>query len=819
MTTEAALPPRAEDLTLVEQVALLSGQDFWRTQALPDRNVPAVLLSDGPHGMRVQAQGSDHLGLVSSQSATCFPTGVTLASTWDEDLARSVGEAVAKEASALRVGVVLGPGLNIKRHPLCGRNFEYFSEDPLLSGRMAAAVVAGIQSQGVGACIKHFAVNNQEYHRFVVDAVVDERTLREIYLRGFEYVVRSAKPWAVMAAYNSVNGTTCTENTRLLNDILRGEWGFDGIVISDWGATRDRSLGVAAGMDLEMPNSGGISDQDVVAAVREGRLPESAVATSAQRVLDLAAKAHLAERDVSLEQIREPHDLLARRVAAEGTVLLANNGLLPLAADVDIAVIGAFAEKPRFQGAGSSMVTPTSVTTALAAFQSRGIQVTYARGYDPDGTATDPDLLAQAVQVAANSDVVILLVGLPGSLESEGFDRDHLRLPLQHDELIARVCKANRQTVVALSNGAPVLMPWRDAPAAILECYLGGQASGAALVDVLVGDVEPGGRLAETFPVRQQDIGSDPFFPGLPHQVEHREGVFVGYRHHVTAGVAPAFPFGHGRGYTHFSWTNIAVDRDLLTAGHDLRVSLTVTNAGLRAGSDVVQVYLADKTKTVLRPARELGGFTKVRLAAGESRDVTVVVPGNAFAYYDSDASNWVVPSGEFEIQVAHSSEDLEQSLTISVRGDGSRPEAPAGAAPIASSDAEFAARLGGVLPTPRVDRPVTRDSTMAEIASTPGGRLVRRVVWRSMPLDEATRANSDAMRMMERTLDELPLRAAALLSRGRLTWRRVDTVIDLLNGRPLRALRRHLPSRGAKPWLGGKRQRNVDRPGSRPSA
>lgn len=772
--------PRATDLTLTEQVRLLSGQDFWHTQALPDAGVPSMMMSDGPHGLRAQQGAGDHVGATAARPATCFPTAVTMASTWDEQLLVEVGQAVATEARALGVGLVLGPGLNIKRHPLCGRSFEYLSEDPLLSGRLAAALVTGIQSRGVGACLKHYAVNNQESHRLVVDAVVDERTLREIYLSGFEHAVAAGGPWSVMAAYNSVNGRPCTTSRRLLTEILRDEWGFDGLVVSDWAATVDRVRGLEAGLDLEMPGSAGISDGDVVAAVQDGRLPADAVAACAQRVVDLVGRA---PRDAVGTIPVDSHDALARRVAADGSVLLRNDGLLPLPPGASVALVGAFAQTPRYQGYGSSVVTPTRLTSTREAFAARGMDVSYAAGYDPGSSPPDQALIDEAVDAARAADVAVVVVGLPGSHESEGFDRDHLRLPPQHDALVWAVCAANPRTAVVLSNGAPVVMPWRDQPAAILEAYLGGQAGGAALVDVLLGDREPGGRLAETFPVRQADVPSDPFFPGDPHQVQYREGLFVGYRHAVTGGAQPAFPFGHGLGYTTFTWEDARLDRTSVGAGEGVSVSVRVTNTGDRAGSDVVQVYRHDRTGVVLRPRRELVGFAKVRLDPGESATATIDVAPRAFAFYDVAAADWRVPSGPYALEVARSSVDVVHTLELAVTGGVTSAPEPPSTAPVAYSDEDFARRLGRPIPEPRPVRPFTRDSTLGEVRATRLGGLLHAVLSARGP----AQVDEDAP-MVERSLEELPLRAAALFSQGRITWARLDLVLDLLNGRPAQA-------------------------------
>ncbi|WP_206074566.1 glycoside hydrolase family 3 C-terminal domain-containing protein [Antribacter gilvus] len=778
--------PPASDLTLDERVSLLSGSGSWLTQPLPDHDVPAVVLSDGPHGLRYQRGAGDHLGIGRSEPATCFPPAVTLASSWDEDLAAEVGRAVGAEARALGVGVVLGPGLNIKRHPLCGRNFEYLSEDPVVSGRMAAALTEGIQSQGVGACLKHFAANNQESHRFVVDVVVDERTLREIYLAGFEHAVRHARPWTVMASYNLLDGLHTTEHPGLLTQILRDEWGFHGLVMSDWAAVHDRAAGVAAGLDLEMPGSRGLFDAEVHEAVRTGALAEGAVTTSAQRVLDLVARAPQPDDapGVVPDHLREADDALARRAAAAGTVLLRNDGLLPLAPGTRLAVVGAFAEEPRYQGAGSSQVNPTRVTSALDELRARGVEVTYARGYDPARSADDAALLAEAIDVAAAADVAVVLVGLPAVRESEGFDREDLALPAQHDALVTAVAAVNPRTVVALSNGGPVLLPWRDRVAAILESYLGGQAGGAALVDVLFGDAEPGGRLAETFPARQEDVASDPWFPGHPHMVEHREGLMVGYRHHVTSGIEPAYPFGFGLGYTTFAWDGAALDREILTPGDGATVTVTVTNTGGRAGSDVVQVYVHDATGVVLRPRRELAGFAKVHLAPGESREVQVRVPARAFAFYDAGAPGWRTPVGRFEVEVARSSADVVATLPVEVEGGVTSAPEPADAEPVARTDEAFARRLGRPVPTPRPVRPFTRDSLVGEVAArTRLGALLQRAIVRRTPVDES---DDEATRLMyERSTRELPLRAAAIFSQGAIDLPTLDALIAAMNGKP----------------------------------
>lgn len=776
--------PAAADLTLDQQISLLRGGDFWHTQAIPDKEIPAATLSDGPHGLRLQVDAAgDNLGLAESHPSTCFPPAVTIASSWDTELAREVGAAVGAEARQLGVDVVLGPGLNIKRNPLCGRNFEYYSEDPYVAGRFAAAAVEGIQSAGVGACLKHFAVNSQEHVRFIVDAVLDERTLREIYLAGFEHAVKVAHPWTLMASYNSVNGALASQNKELLTTILRDEWGFDGLVMSDWGAVYERPEGVAAGMDLEMPGGHTLSDGMVKDAVEADVLAREDVTRSAQRVLDLVARA---PRGATGRVDPDHHDLV-RRAGAASTVLLTNDGTLPLRRDAKIALIGAFAQTPRFQGAGSSQVNVTRTTTALDGFAEAGVEVTYAAGYDPTSAEPDDGLIREAVRVAGAADVAVVMVGLPPRYESEGFDRDSLSLPEQHDALVQAVAAANPRTVVALSNGAPVVLPWRENVAAILESYLGGQASGGALVDVLLGDAEPGGRLAETFPESINDVASTPWYPGTQlRQTLHREGMFVGYRHHVSGGPAPAFAFGHGLSYTSFDWSDASLSRDRLdveqlSAGEGLTVSVAVRNTGERAGSDVVQVYRVDRTGVVLRPRRELVGFAKVHLAAAESRRVDIAVEPRAFEFWDLDSGQWQCPAGEFELVLAKSSTDEGIALSVHITGGVTdcvdSPDRPQ----TAVTDAEFEARLGRLIPRPRPARPFDRDSTFAELATTPAGRVVRATAWRASGIAEST--DEASLPMMERGFNELPLRSAARFAAGRLDWGTVDAIVAACNG------------------------------------
>ena len=793
----ATLHARAAELvgrmSVDEKAALCSGRSFWHTEANERVGVPSVMLTDGPHGLRKQAAGGDHVGLDASVPATCFPTASALASSWDRDLLREVGVALGEQCVAEDVAVLLGPGMNIKRHPLCGRNFEYFSEDPLLTGELAAALVEGLQSQGVGASLKHFAANNQEAARVVVDAIVDERTLREIYLRGFETAVRTAQPWTVMCAYNRLNGVYCGEHEWLLNRVLRDEWGFEGLVVTDWGAANDRVLGLAAGLDLEMPASGGVNDRRLVRAVHAGTLAGEDLDRAATRNVALA----LAGADVRKRASGADHDAhhdLARRAAAESVVLLRNaDHLLPLAPDANVAVIGAFAKTPRYQGAGSSQVTPTRIDCAFDAIRAAasGAPPTYAPGYDPVRSTRDDTLIEEAAAAAEAASVAIVFAGLPGIYESEGFDREHMRLPEQHDRLIEAVCAANPNTVVVLSNGAPVEMPWVAAPAAIVEGYLGGQAGGGAVTDVLFGIANPGGKLAETFPVRQSDVAADRWFPGDGRQVAYREGLYVGYRYFDSAGAPVLFPFGHGLSYTTFQYTDLAFSSPAFEQGGRLDVTFDLANTGDRDGAEIVQLYVHHLESSVYRPEQELRGFAKVRLAAGETRSVTVTLDDSAFAFYDTGGGRWVVEAGEVEVRIGASSRDIrlvrrlevQSRQTPATEGPRGAPRLDAGALDV--PDATFAAMLGRPVPRPEPSRPYHVNSTVTEIAETWLGRLVRRQVARQFQrMLGVTALDETNARMFEEMAHNLPLRSLVLFSRGRLGFRAVDALLAALNGR-----------------------------------
>ncbi|ALE04537.1 beta-glucosidase (plasmid) [Arthrobacter sp. ERGS1:01] len=653
-------------LSVEEKASLTSGASFWYTKPVERVGIPAIMLTDGPHGVRKQREGGDHLGLADSVPATCFPPAVALGSTWDSELVTRVGVALGEEAKAEGVGVLLGPGINIKRSPLGGRNFEYLSEDPHISGVLGAALVNGLQSQGVGSSLKHFAANNQETDRLRVSADVDERPLREIYLRGFQRVVTEAKPWTVMCSYNKINGVYASEDPWLLTDVLRGEWGFDGLVVSDWGAVNNRVAGLAAGLDLEMPASGGVTDAQIVAAVADGSLDPAVLDTAARRALELVDKA-VAGADANASYDQDAHHALAREAAGRAIVLLKNDdGTLPLAASAKVAVIGEFARTPRYQGAGSSLINPTKLDNALDEIRAIGADVTFAPGYALDG-ADATGLLAEAVAAAAAADVALVFLGLPGGDESEGFDRTHIELPAGQTELLAAVVAANPRTVVVLSNGSVVrLSGWADSVPAIVEGWLLGQAGGGAVADVLFGAVNPSGRLAETIPVRLADTPSFLDFPGENSHVRYGEGLFVGYRYYDARTMDVGYPFGHGLSYTSFGYAGLEVAATEAGVG----VSVDVTNTGARAGREVVQVYVGLPGSAVVRAPRELRAFANVALEAGETKRVVLDIPRDELAYYNVPVAGWTVECGDYLVEVGASSRDIRQHASVAVDGD-----------------------------------------------------------------------------------------------------------------------------------------------------
>ena len=764
-------------LDLEQKCALLSGGTVFTTRALPGKGIPAITLSDGPNGVRKQAGAADHLGLNPSVPATCFPTSATVANSWDPALGEAVGAAMGEEAAAQGVSVLLGPGLNIKRSPLCGRNFEYFSEDPYLAGKMAAAYVRGIQKNGIAACPKHFAVNSQELRRMASDSIVDERTLREIYLTGFEMVVKEAQPKTIMSAYNLVNGTYANENAHLLMDILRKDWGFDGAVVTDWGGSH--ALGVKNGSTLEMPAPGGDAIRELMKAVQTGKITEADVDARVEELLELVFTTKAAVDAAPGKFDADAHHALARRAAAQSIVLLKNeNSLLPLAKGEKVAVIGDFAQTPRYQGAGSSAVNSIKVDSFLDCLAESGLNnVGYAKGFDRQGKP-DEALKAEAVLLAKNADVVLLCMGLDEIKESEGIDRADMKLAENQLELLAAVAAANPNVVVLLSAGSSLESDWvKDCKALVYGC-LGGQAGAGALVEVLTGAQNPCGKLAETWARSYADTPAKAHFGGDGPTVEYREGLYVGYRYYDTAGVPTAFPFGYGLSYTSFAYSDLKAD--------ETGVTLTVTNTGSCAGAEVVQLYVAKPDAKVFRPVKELKGFTKVQLEAGESKTVTIPLDDKAFRYWNVATDRWEVEGGSYQLLVGASSADIRLTAAITVAGTGA-PDPYAGkdlahyrtAQVQKVPDAEFEALLGRPIPENKVH--IDRNMTLGEmghgrspigwLAAAVLGALLRRSIKKGKPdLNILFQYN-------------MPLRALSKMTNGAISMGMVDGIVMELQG------------------------------------
>lgn len=653
------------EMTLEEKAGMCSGKDFWHLKGIERLGIPEVMVSDGPHGLRKQSDKADHLGVHESIPAVCFPAACATACSFDRELIRKMGETLGKECQAENVSVILGPAVNIKRSPLCGRNFEYFSEDPYLASEMAAAHIKGVQSQNVGTSLKHFAANNQEYRRMSCSSEIDERTLREIYLAVFETAVKEGKPKTIMCSYNRINGEFASENHKLLTEILRDEWGFEGYVMSDWGAVNDRIKGLEAGMDLEMPGNEGRGDIRIIQAVKEGKLKEEVLNTAVERILNVIFQ--YADNRLPGDFNMEEHHELAEKMAEESMVLLKNEGILPInLAEQKIAFIGEFAEKPRFQGGGSSHINAYRIESALDMVKDNK-NVVYAQGYSLKDDVVDEKLIKEAVQTALHSDVAVVFAGLPDSFESEGYDRTHMRMPQCQNILIEEILKVQPNVVVVLHNGSPVEMPWADKVKGILEVYLCGQASGRAAVNVLSGKINPSGKLAETFPIKLSDNPSYLNFPGDGQKVQYAEGIYVGYRYYDKKDMAVRYPFGHGLSYTTFEYTDMRLSKNIIKDSETVSVEVTVKNTGKRKGKEIIQLYVSDQTGAVSRPEKELKNFAKVELDPGEEKVVVMELDRRSFAYYEPAVCDWFVPAGTYEIMAAASSRDIRLTRTLEI--------------------------------------------------------------------------------------------------------------------------------------------------------
>ena len=726
-----------KSMTLEEKARAVEGKLFWFTQAYPELGIPEVQVSDGPHGLRKM------YGEGKTITSVCFPAASASACSFDTELLEEIGHTLGKECQAENVGVILGPAVNIKRSPLCGRNFEYISEDPYVAGKLSAALIRGVQAENVGTSIKHFAANNQEFERMYGSSEVDERTLREIYFPAFEIAVKESQPWTVMCSYNRINGTYSSENPWLLTDVLRKEWGFEGLVMSDWGAVSDRIAGIAAGLDLDMPGSGGVNNASIVKAVQEGTLSEEALDTAVTNIL------RMVDRFVSgrKEETFDPEADHAKAVdaAKECIVLLKNEEkVLPLAKEEKVALIGGFAESPRYQGGGSSHINSFRVVSALSVAERYGA-FTYNRGFSPEKDETDEELQKEALAAAAEADKIVVFAGLPDVFESEAYDREHLQLPACQNRLITQLTTLGKPVIVVLHNGSPVEMPWADDVAGIVEAYLGGEGIGEAVMDVLYGHVNPSGKLAESFPRKLSDNPSYLNFPGTGHKVNYAEGVFVGYRYYDTKQMDVRFPFGYGLSYTDFRYANLRVSRDSFTASEGVTVSVDVTNTGDRAGKEIVQLYVADRTGSAVRPVHELKGFCKLSLEPGETKTATFKLDSRAFSWYDTESGDWYAANGSYTIEVGRSSRQIEYTAEVHIIGSREKP-------PVITPDVQ----LGELLQSP-----YTREYTMERLKGY---------------MDKFRSSDSETEEMVEAVVRFMPLRS--LRSFLQITNEEIDSIV-----------------------------------------
>jgi beta-glucosidase len=771
-----------KQMSLEEKCYLLSGKDFWSTRSVERLGIPSISLSDGPHGLRKQEGEGDHLGLNGSLPATCFPTAATIANSWDPSLGETIGKALGEEAASQGVAVLLGPGLNVKRSPLCGRNFEYFSEDPYLAGKMAAGYIKGIQSQGVSACPKHFAANSQELRRMASDSVMDERTLREIYLTGFEIAVKEAKPKSIMSSYNRVNGVYANENPHLLQEILRDEWGFDGFVVSDWGASNDHVKGVASGSHLEMPTTGGDSDEELIAAVGSGEISEAIVDKRVEELLNIifdVNKTVAAKKGKPFDT--EKHHKIAQRAAEESIVLLKNeNNILPLKNNAKVAIIGEFAKNPRYQGAGSSVVNPTKLDSTMDVVGEYPLNLAgYAAGYPRTGAA-DAKLENEAMELAGRADIVLLYIGLDEISESEGLDRQVMKLPDSQIQLLHKLSSINPHIVAVLSGGSSIEMPWIKECEAVIHGYLSGQAGAGAMLKALTGQINPSGKLNETYPFQYEDMPSAPYFPSKERNAEYREGLYIGYRYFETASVTVRFPFGYGMSYTTFEYSDInATDKEVV---------FTLKNTGNMDGAEVAQVYVSGQSDKVYRPAKELKGFAKVFLKAGESRTVTIPLDDKAFRYFNTKTNHFEVETGDYKILVGASCADIRLNATVFIKGTNA--PAPEDKSKLTSyysgniknvSDAEFEELLGHDIPSGRWSGMLDINDAMCQMyyAKSPIARLVYKILTRMK--DKSFEKGKPDLNIM--FIYNMPFRGIGKMTGGMCSQYMVAGIVKAVNG------------------------------------
>lgn len=793
-----------QKLTLEEKCALASGISFWDTTPIKRVDVPSVNMADGPHGLRKEIIESDVANVMQkSQEATCFPTAVTLASSWDRELVAEVANSIAEECIDQEVTTVLGPGVNIKRNPLCGRNFEYFSEDPFLAGELSASYVNAVQKKGIGTSLKHYAANSQEYRRLVTSSEVDERAFREIYLPAFEITVKKAQPYTIMCSYNPINGVHASDNKRLLTDILRDEWGFEGIVVSDWGAVNDRVKGIKAGMDIEMPTSNGVHDDDIALAVKNGELDEKDLDIVVERVLKYVFKcAQNREKNKGDKCDYSANHEVAKKAATEGAVLLKNaSGILPVNEESKIAVVGSMAKVMRYQGSGSSRINPQNLVSFTDYLTSINKEYDYAQGYIPEGDGYNKKLVAEAVKKAKGKDYVFAFIGLTDEYESEGFDRTHLDLPLGHNNLIDELVEANENVIVVLSCGSPVKMPWLDKVKAVLNLYLSGEAGGEACYDLLYGKVSPSGKLAETFPLNLADNPAYLYYQMGPQTVEYRESIFVGYRYFDTANKEVLFPFGYGLSYSKFTYSNLKLDKKELEENETLKVTFDVQNVGDYDAKEIAQVYVKDIESTIFKEEKALKGFEKVSLKKGEKKTITVELDSRAFSFYNVNKNDWDIEKGEFEILVGASSRDIRLSDTVLVAGSEKDIPDYKETAPVyynigsASdiSDKQFEVLLGRPLTENRALKKgeIDFNSTLDDVRVTALGRLVR---WAAYTFSTVVLPKGSPFflkKMVRNSVLVIPIRNMYAMTNGMVPRETVEGLVMAFNGKTFKGLGR----------------------------
>lgn len=788
-----------QKMTLEEKASLMSGKDFWQSENIDRLGIPSMFLADGPHGIRKQAAAADHLDLNESIPATCYPTAATVANSWNEELVEKMGQYLGKEAVAQKVNVLLGPGINMKRNPLCGRNFEYYSEDPYLAGKMAAGLIRGIQSNGVSACVKHFAVNNQEERRMVIDTIVDERTLREIYLTAFEIAIKEGKTKTVMSSYNMLNGTHTNENMHLMREILRDEWGFDGVVVTDWGGNNDRVQGLLAGNELEMPTTNGETDREIIEAIKNGEIAEEVLDECVDRLLELIFTTEEVFGKPHHDFDETDHHQMAQNVAEESIVLLKNEeNVLPLKKDKKVAVIGDFAEEARYQGAGSSIVNPTKLSHTVDCLDDSGIKIIgYEPGFERYGKKNKKKI-EKACELARQADVVLLYIGLDEVTEAEGLDRQNMQIPANQVDLLNELYEVNPNIVAVLSCGSAAEMPWIDKVKGLVHGYLSGQAGAKAILNVITGKVNPSGKLAETYPLHYEDTPSYHYFPGKEVSVEYREGPYIGYRYYDTADVPVLFPFGYGLSYTTFSYSNLCVNQD--------GVTFNITNTGKLAGMEVAQLYVRCTSKSIFRPNKELKGFKKVFLNPGETKTVTISFDDKTFRYFNIKTNQWEIEMGQYEMLIGASSSDIRLKDTINIQGTEaplpySNEQLPSyySGKVNSVSKKEFEQLLGRKVPESKWDRskPLGYNDTIAQCQYAKGGfarfayHLINFTYWFLRKIGKRSTANLIMM-----SVYHMPFRGVARMTGGIINMPMLDGILMIVNGHFFKGVNHFLKER-----------------------